>query len=376
MSCNRVRASDQRISPGRSRRYHETEVPAGVILGTRNMRMACHESRLHRTDRTSREHQGRRPAQARAGAGAGAGARSAQPRSIPIDLYIRSGMVAMPLAFPYVIGCDLAGTVEKVGPGAKRFKVGRSRLGIEPGAARPPGRGLGVRGRRRGLALSDARPSCPTTRPRRWPWSASRRTSASSVTASSRRARPSMSPAAAAASARWSSRWPRRPGRGSPRRPAARNASSSAAASAPTSRSTTRPTTCPPGSASSPRGRRRLVRDPARAQPRGLHPPAPQARPHDPDGRPHRQARAAARGLLPRNCALLGFAMFNATPEEQRPAPATSSAGSRRASSSRTVGRTFPLDAAAEAEKFLEANTAGGRRDAHREGRDHHRLTA
>src|SRR3954470_14178099 len=42
----------------------------------------------------------------------------------PIDLYIRSGMVAFPLAFPYVIGCDLAGTVEKIAPGTKRFKVG------------------------------------------------------------------------------------------------------------------------------------------------------------------------------------------------------------------------------------------------------------
>ncbi len=31
----------------------------------------------------------------------------------PIDLYIRSGLVAMPLAFPYVIACDLAGTVER-----------------------------------------------------------------------------------------------------------------------------------------------------------------------------------------------------------------------------------------------------------------------
>jgi NADPH2:quinone reductase len=42
----------------------------------------------------------------------------------PIDLYVRSGMVAMPMAFPYVVGCDLAGTVEKVGPGATRFRVG------------------------------------------------------------------------------------------------------------------------------------------------------------------------------------------------------------------------------------------------------------
>jgi len=42
----------------------------------------------------------------------------------PIDLYIRSGLVAMPLAFPYAIGCDLAGTVEQVGKGCTRFQVG------------------------------------------------------------------------------------------------------------------------------------------------------------------------------------------------------------------------------------------------------------
>jgi NADPH:quinone reductase len=42
----------------------------------------------------------------------------------PIDLYIRAGMVAMPLPKPYIIGCDLAGFVEEVGPGAVRFKKG------------------------------------------------------------------------------------------------------------------------------------------------------------------------------------------------------------------------------------------------------------
>lgn len=42
----------------------------------------------------------------------------------PIDLYIRAGTVAMQLPKPFVPGCDLAGTVEKVGPGAKRFNVG------------------------------------------------------------------------------------------------------------------------------------------------------------------------------------------------------------------------------------------------------------
>lgn len=42
----------------------------------------------------------------------------------PIDLYVRSGMIAMPLSFPYVIGTDVAGTVEEVGPDATLFKVG------------------------------------------------------------------------------------------------------------------------------------------------------------------------------------------------------------------------------------------------------------
>jgi NADPH2:quinone reductase len=42
----------------------------------------------------------------------------------PIDTYIRAGMVAMQLPTPYIIGCDLAGTVEKIGPSCARFKSG------------------------------------------------------------------------------------------------------------------------------------------------------------------------------------------------------------------------------------------------------------
>jgi NADPH2:quinone reductase len=42
----------------------------------------------------------------------------------PIDLYIRAGTVAMPLPKPFIVGCDLAGVVERLGPAAGRFKVG------------------------------------------------------------------------------------------------------------------------------------------------------------------------------------------------------------------------------------------------------------
>lgn len=42
----------------------------------------------------------------------------------PIDLYLRSGVVSMPMAFPYIVGCDLAGTVEEVGPGASLYRPG------------------------------------------------------------------------------------------------------------------------------------------------------------------------------------------------------------------------------------------------------------
>jgi NADPH:quinone reductase len=42
----------------------------------------------------------------------------------PIDTYVRSGTVAMQLPTPYIVGCDLAGTVEATGPEAKRFRPG------------------------------------------------------------------------------------------------------------------------------------------------------------------------------------------------------------------------------------------------------------
>lgn len=42
----------------------------------------------------------------------------------PIDTYVRAGMVKMNLPMPFIVGCDLAGTVEAVGPEATRFKAG------------------------------------------------------------------------------------------------------------------------------------------------------------------------------------------------------------------------------------------------------------
>lgn len=42
----------------------------------------------------------------------------------PIDTYIRSGMVQAPIPRPFIVGCDLAGTVVEVGPEVKRFRPG------------------------------------------------------------------------------------------------------------------------------------------------------------------------------------------------------------------------------------------------------------
>ncbi|REJ69506.1 MAG: NADPH:quinone reductase [Planctomycetota bacterium] len=42
----------------------------------------------------------------------------------PIDTYLRAGAGYFELPRPYIVGCDLAGTVEAVGPEARRFAVG------------------------------------------------------------------------------------------------------------------------------------------------------------------------------------------------------------------------------------------------------------
>ena len=57
----------------------------------------------------------------------------------PIDLYLRSGMIAMPMAFPYVIGCDLAGTVEAIGANVNHLKPGDRVWGSNQGLLGRPG---------------------------------------------------------------------------------------------------------------------------------------------------------------------------------------------------------------------------------------------
>lgn len=42
----------------------------------------------------------------------------------PIDTYVRSGAVAMPLPHPFIIGCDMAGVIEAVGDGVRDLSVG------------------------------------------------------------------------------------------------------------------------------------------------------------------------------------------------------------------------------------------------------------
>ena len=42
----------------------------------------------------------------------------------PIDVYVRAGLIPAKLSFPYILGRDLAGTVLEVGVAVKRFKPG------------------------------------------------------------------------------------------------------------------------------------------------------------------------------------------------------------------------------------------------------------
>ena len=51
----------------------------------------------------------------------------------PVDTYIRSGAIQMELPLPFIVGCDLAGVVESVGPRADRFEPGDRVWGTNQG---------------------------------------------------------------------------------------------------------------------------------------------------------------------------------------------------------------------------------------------------
>ena len=51
----------------------------------------------------------------------------------PIDTYVRAGMVAMPLPFPFVVGCDMAGEVVAVGSDVDRLRPGMRVWGSNQG---------------------------------------------------------------------------------------------------------------------------------------------------------------------------------------------------------------------------------------------------
>ncbi|VTS01609.1 NADPH:quinone reductase [Tuwongella immobilis] len=53
----------------------------------------------------------------------------------PIDTYIRSGMVALSLPLPAILGCDFAGEVDAVGEGVTQFQVGQRVWGSNQGLA-------------------------------------------------------------------------------------------------------------------------------------------------------------------------------------------------------------------------------------------------
>lgn len=57
----------------------------------------------------------------------------------PIDTYIRSGAVPLRLAFPYILGRDLAGTVMETGREVRRFKTGDRVWATNQGFAGRPG---------------------------------------------------------------------------------------------------------------------------------------------------------------------------------------------------------------------------------------------
>jgi NADPH:quinone reductase len=278
----------------------------------------------------------------------------------PIDLYIRSGLVAFPLSFPYIIGCDLAGTVERVGPGCHRFKVGDRVWGSNQGI-------LGRQGVAALYAAVGEELLYPT--PSDLPDDQAAAMALVGITAHLGLFRyGQLQPGetvyvpggtggvgsmvvqmAKAAGARVAT------SAGSPEKiEVCRKLGADLAFNYKTDDLTARLREFEPDGID--------VWYETRREP-DLEVSVPLLRKR---GRMILMAGRQAKPTLPlgafypRNCALFGFAMFNATSQDQQPAARDMIRWAEEGRLKPLVGRTFALDEAMEAEKFLEANTLGG----------------
>ena len=278
----------------------------------------------------------------------------------PIDLYIRSGLVAAPMSFPYVIGCDLAGTIEKVGSQSTRFHVGDRVWGSNQGL-------LGRQGVTAEFAAVDEEWLYPT--PALLPDTDAAAMALVGITAHLGLFQFGQLQAGEIVYVPG--------GSGGVGSLAIQMAKAVGARVATAAGSPEKLELC-----------RRLGADlalnyksediPGRLRefsPEGidvwyetqrepnLEVSIPLLRKH---GRMILMAGRAAKPVLPlgafypRNCSLLGFAMFNASPEQQRRCANEILHWIEEGQLKPLVGRTFPITAAADAQRFLEENTLKG----------------
>ena len=105
--------------------------------------------------------------------------------------------------------------------------------------------------------------------------------------------------------------------------------------------------------------RQRLVGNAPRAELRPDRAAARRARPDDPHGRPRRPPAVSRRPVLREGLPLYGFAMFNATPDEQRAAADDINRWLAEGKFKPRIDRVMPLDQAAAAHRLQEENTVG-----------------
>jgi NADPH:quinone reductase len=278
----------------------------------------------------------------------------------PLDLYLRSGLVPMPLAFPYVIGCDLAGTVAKLGQGATRFAVGDRVWGSNQGL-------LGRPGTAAEFAAVDQEWLYPT--PDKLSDNDAAAMALVGITAQLGLFRFGQLKSGETIYVPG--------GSGGVGQMVVQMAKASGAKVATSAGSPERVEFCR-GLGADPALNYKTDNVPARLRefaPEGvdiwfetqrepnLEISIPLLRKH---GRLILLAGRTAKPALPlgafypRNCAIFGFAMFNSPPDEQRHCANEMNRIVQEGELKASVGKIFPLDQAAEAERFLEANTMKG----------------